>query len=181
MIIIKTKKFSSFSIGFIFLLSLLMNFGCTPGMFGDVGGKPTVTMIGEALSPVDPAQIKVQRIGPPGTSTYDPRIVNKYIKKHFPNSKSIADISASSTGYGDNFATAEKKLVKMAGKLGFYLYCIQVGTNPWPVCQALDRRPVGGHLGQSRFSLINRTFEGIKDTICTIVSAETIPEALYRT
>lgn len=118
MIIIKTKKFSSFSIGFIFLLSLLMNFGCTPGMFGDVGGKPTVTMIGEALSPVDPAQIKVQRIGPPGTSTYDPRIVNKYIKKHFPNSKSIADISASSTGYGDNFATAEKKLVKMAGKLG---------------------------------------------------------------
>ena len=102
--------------------------GCTPGMLGDMGGKPNVTMIGEALTPVNPDQIKVVFIGPPGTSTYNPLLVDKYIKKHYPNSKPIADIMASSSGYGDNVNNAEKKLVKMAGKLGGNTVLI-TGTN----------------------------------------------------
>lgn len=57
---------------------------------------------------------------------------------------------------------------------------IQGGANPRPVCQASDRRSVGGHLGQSGFSLQNRAFEGIEDAIREMVPAEDVPEQFHR-
>lgn len=115
---INSKKSLKFLFSFLFVTVTFMNTGCTPGMLGDMGGKPQVNMTGEALTPVSPDSLKIVNMNPSGTSTFNPTIIDNYIKKNFPNAKQIADINASSTGYGNNETSSIRKIVKIAAKLG---------------------------------------------------------------
>lgn len=96
--------------------------GCTAGMFGDMGGQAHAQIVGNTYPAVDPASVEVKDLIPAGGDSVSPATISSY--ESSVKGTKVAQITARSSGYGDDIQKAIDKLKDKAAKLGANLILI---------------------------------------------------------